>query len=147
MSPIVSPRRHGPSHRPDLRMLDGSDEPREPLAGGGAASEPPRPALRIVTRESAEAAPVLVAGADAQRRAILRAELGVTLPPRTPFAEANDIAEVLERAPSSRMVILAGDLDDADADASLRLLGRRHPLLPVICVDAPMPAAAAGERG
>ena len=59
--------------------------------------------------------PVLLAGADANRRAVLRAEFGATLPRRTTFSEADDVSGVLERAPSSRMVILAGGLDDADA--------------------------------
>jgi DNA-binding NtrC family response regulator len=106
--------------------------------------------LRIVTGESAETAPVLLAGADAGRRAVLRAELGATLPSRTRWVEADAIAETLERATFSRMVILAGDLDDADVESLTRLLGRRHPELPVICVDAPAPApapAAAGGRG
>jgi DNA-binding NtrC family response regulator len=90
-------------------------------------------------------APVLLAGADARRRAILRAELAATLPRRTTFSEAQDIAEVLERAPRSRMVVLAGDLDDADAESLMRLLGARHPQLPVICVEEPMPAVAGGR--
>ncbi len=87
-------------------------------------------------------APVLLAGADAPRRAILRAELGATLPARTTFSEAADISEVLERAPSSRMVVLAGGLHDADAGATMRLLGARHPQLPVIRVEESTPVAA-----
>jgi hypothetical protein len=155
MSPIVSPRRpRERSHRPVLRVLGGHGEPSEPPAAAGDldTAESREPALRIVADESREAAPVLeatsvlLAGADAGRRAILRAELGATLPPRTPFSEAEDIMEVLERAPSSRMVVLAGDLDDADAESLMRLLGRRHPLLPVISVGAVMPAVA-GAHG
>jgi len=88
-----------------------------------------------------ETAPVLLAGANAW----LRAELRATLPPRTVFAEASDVAEVLERARSSRLVILAGDLDDADAESMMHLLGQRHPQLPVVCVEEPMPAAAVGH--
>ena len=106
---------------------------------------PRRPALRIVAGDRHEVTPVLLAGADACRRALLRAEFSATLPPRTPFSEAEDVSEVLERAPSSRMVILAGDLDDADAQSLMRLLGRRHPRLPVISVDAAMPVAAGGH--
>ncbi len=90
-------------------------------------------------------APVLVAGADANRRAALRAELGAALPRRTRFSEADDVSGMLERAPSSRMVILAGGLDDADAGATMRLLGARHPQLPVICVEESMPVAAGGR--
>ena len=44
------------------------------------------------------------------------------------------------------MVILAGDLDDADTESLMHLLGRRHPELPVVCVEEPPPAAA-GARG
>ncbi len=44
------------------------------------------------------------------------------------------------------MVVLAGDLDDADADSLMRLLGQRHPQLPVVCVEEP-PLVAAGRHG
>lgn len=83
--------------------------------------------------------PVLLASADAQQRALLRAELGAQLPSRTPFAEADDVSSVLERARFSRMVVLAGDLADADAESLMRLLGHRHPELPVISVQEPSP--------
>jgi len=91
--------------------------------------------------------PVLIAGADDRRRATLRAELAATLPRRTRFCEADDVAEVLERAPFSRMMVLAGDLHDADAESLMRLLGHRHPRLPVVCVGhEPIPVAA-GAHG
>jgi hypothetical protein len=150
MSPIVSPRSRGGSRRPALRVL-GPDELREPPAGVLDVSEPRRPELRLLAdggRESASHfAPVLLAGADACGRAILRAELGRTLPPRTRWVEAHDVAEALERAAYSRMVILAGDLDDVDAESLMRMLGRRHPELPVISVDAPLPATTAAAGG
>ena len=117
MSPLVSPRRSRTrSHRPALRLLKGAAAPQE-------------------------TAPVLLAGVNAW----LRADLRATLPPRTVFAEASDVAEVLEHARSSRMVILAGDLDDANAESLVHLLGQRHPQLPVVCVEEPMPAVAAGH--
>jgi hypothetical protein len=150
MSPIVSPRSREGSRRPVLGVL-GPGDPSESSDHRLEATESRRPALRIVPdagRETAmRVAPVLLAGADERGRAILRAEFGATLPPRTSWVEADDIAGVLERAAHSRMVILAGDLDDADAESLMRLLSRRHPELPVICVDAPLPAVAAGERG
>jgi hypothetical protein len=141
MSPIVSAR----SHRPTLRALDGYGQAGKPATDIAATTEHRKSALRVVTDEPHEAGPVLLAGADPARRAVLRAEFGATLPRRIPFAEAHDVSDVLERARSSRMVILAGDLDDADADSLMRLLGRRHPQLPVICVEEPMPAAAGGR--
>lgn len=148
MSPIVSPRAREGSRRPVLRVL-GSGERHEPPTGGLRASERRRPALRIVPGgdhpPAPRAAPVLLVGADAHARAVLRAEFGATLPSHTEWVEADDVAGVLERAAHSRMVILAGDLDDADAESLMRLLGRRHPELPVICVDASLPAAAGGR--
>jgi hypothetical protein len=148
MNPVVSPRRRERSHPPVLRVLGRQGEPRVPAADDLDFRERRGPALRIVPGDGRESAPVLLAGADACRRGMLRAEFGATLAPRTAFSEAQDVAGVLERAPSSRMVILAGDLDDADAESLMRLLGRRHPRLPVICVDAPMPSAAGmGGRG
>jgi hypothetical protein len=105
----------------------------------------------MTTLHTPEIHPVLLAGADARRRTILRAELAATLPRRTRFSEADEASEVLERAPFSRMVVLAGDLDDTGAESLMRLLGQRYPQLPVVCVEeAPMRAAvaaAAGGRG
>jgi hypothetical protein len=151
MSPIVSPRSREGARRPVLRVLSPSERrSSEPSPTDSPdATEPRKPELRIVSdgdRESAaRVAPVLLAGADAGRRAVLRAEFGATLPPRTRWVEADDVAGVLERAAYSRMVILTGDLDDADTVSLMRLLGRRHPKLPVICVDVPIPAAAGGR--
>lgn len=145
MSPIVSPRPRERSGRPVLRVLGGHAEQSERRTDSFDMPAPTRPTLRIVASESSEAAPVLLAGADAHRRAILRAEFGATLPARTRFSEADDISEVLERAQCSRMVILAGDLEDVDAESLMRLLGRRHPRLPVICVEESMPAVAGGR--
>ncbi len=155
MSPIVSPRFTGDARRPALRVLD-SGEPRERPADGldpadDLDTDPTRrPALRAVPDGSGGSAPgnlapVLLAGADADARALLRAEFGATLPPRTRWVEADDVASVLELAAHSRMAILAGDLEDSDADSLISLLGRRHPELPMICVDAPMPAVAGGH--
>jgi hypothetical protein len=146
MSSIVT------ASRPDSR-----ERPRRPalslLRSAGAPSLDShdtlvsrRPALRVLAGEHTEQpAPVLLAGADACRRAILRAELSATLPARTPFTEADGVSELIERAPASRMVILAGDLDDAPAESLMRLLGQRHPRLPVVSIEASLPAAAGGH--
>jgi hypothetical protein len=152
MNPIaspVSPRSREGARQPLLRVLDSGERCDRPTDGPGAR-KPNGPTLRIVPDRGREStphfAPVLLAGADEHGRAILRAEFGATLPHRTRWVEADDIAGVLERAAYSRMVILAGDLHDADVESLTRLLGRRHPELPVICVDAPV-LAAAGGRG
>jgi hypothetical protein len=148
MSPIVSARPRAASRGPRLRALDPGWRPESPADAQGA-SESPRPALRIVPGEGREPAPrvtpVLLAGADERARENLRREFGATLPLRTRWVEADDVAGVLERAAYSRMVILAGDLEDADTESLMRLLGRRHPELPVIRVEAPLPAVAGGR--
>jgi hypothetical protein len=148
MSPIVSPRPREGARAPALRVL-GPGEPPESSKDRLDATDSRRPALWVVPDGGRESAPhvasTLLAGADEHARATLRAELGATLPSRTRWDEADDVAGVLERAAHSRMVILAGDLDDADAESLMRLLGRRHPELPVIRVDAPIPAVAGGR--
>lgn len=80
---------------------------------------------------------VLIAGADPIRRAALLDELSRSMPSDTPFTEASAISEVLERASDSRMVVLSGDLDDASAETLVRLLGHRHPRLPIVSIGAP----------
>lgn len=119
MSSLVSqPRPRERSHRPALRLTGArrSDAPREIVPG--------EPSLTV-----------LVAGADAYRRAILRAELASTLPRMTRFCEAEEVAQVLKHAADSRLVVLAGDLQDAEAESLMRLLGQRHPQLPVVSLD------------
>lgn len=147
MSPIVSVRRRERSHPPALRVARSHDAGRMPARDhAGDASVSHGPTLRIAAGgASAEPAPVLIAGADTRRRAALRAEFGATLTSRTRWVEADEVAEALERAMASRMVILAGDLHDADVESLTRLLARRHPELPIICVDAPAMAGAGGR--
>jgi hypothetical protein len=164
MSPLVSVlRTRERSHRPVLRVLGGRGQsesfrpPRGELAEPGRgtvlggrrtpvshpqtdACVPSEPMPADVGPGGTRAAAVLLAGADARRRTMLRVELGAKLPARTRFCEAGEVAEVLERAPRSSMVILTGDLDDADGESLVRLLGRRHPQLPVIRVQESAPA-------
>jgi hypothetical protein len=90
-----------------------------------------RPALWLVEHGS----PILIAGEDSPRRAALLADLAETLPEGTVFEELTTLAEVLERAPASRMVILDGWLEDISGRALMRILGQRHPALPVISLD------------
>jgi hypothetical protein len=130
------------AERPTLRLLDGC---------GGADPEivcharrrvrqaPPKLAkLRLIESQPR----VLVAAADARRRESVRDELSRTLSPGTIIEEAAEMCDVLEQAPSTRMVVVAGDLDDASAEVLARLLGRTHPSLPIITLglDAPSPA-------
>lgn len=82
------------------------------------------------------APPVLIAGRDSARRAILVKELTEIMPGSTVFEEAGAFSEVLEHAPGSRMVIISGDLADVRAESFTRVLGRRHPGLPVVRLDA-----------
>ncbi len=165
MSPLVSAlRTRERSHRPALGIIGGrSDssrpprgEPDEPIRGTvlgrrlNPASDPRTDACAPSEAIPADAGPgggtpgaaVLLAGADVRRRTMLRMELGAKLPARTRFCEAGEVTEVLERAPQSSMVILTGDLDDADGESLVRLLGRRHPQLPVIRVHESGPANA-----
>lgn len=52
------------------------------------------------------------------------------------------MCDVLERAPASRLVILAGDLGDGSAESLVRLLGLRHPELPVVSIETLPPRPA-----
>jgi hypothetical protein len=120
-----------------------------PSAGndGGRAAVRAEPALGPVEQPSAvgaseraaldSAPPVLVAGRDSARRAILLKELTEIMPGSTVFEEVGAFSEVLEHAPSSRMVIFSGDLPDVPAESFTGILGRRHPRLPVVRLDAP----------
>jgi uncharacterized protein (DUF779 family) len=129
MSPTQSPARtRSRSRAPALRLLHGHGSPHpEPLRGRDA----PAPALRVVDRPTR----VLLAGADAGRRATLLDELSRTLPANTVFEQAGAVCDVLEHAPGSRMAFITGDLDDAPAESLLQTLAHRHPELPVLVVD------------
>jgi CheY-like chemotaxis protein len=146
MNLIASEQSRQGSRHPVLRVLDRGERSASPADEPMNGTESRRPELQLVADRGREpsprVAPVLLAGADERSRALLRAEFGATLPPRTRWVEAGDVAEALERAAHSRMVILAGDLDDVDAESLMRMLGRRHPELPVIFVEAPQQAVA-----
>lgn len=101
------------------------------VQGHGAAVEPAaaRPTLRLVEDRPRS---ILVAGGDADRRRALLADLAERLPAGTCFQEAEARWEVLEHAPSSRMVMLAGDLEGSPPESVMHMLGSRHPRLPVV---------------
>jgi hypothetical protein len=109
----TSERRGAGVHRPHLRLLRGG---------------PPE------DRAERERSRILIAGADAERRAAVRADLTEALPADTQFGEVAAAWEVLEQAPSSGVVMLAGDLDEVTAESLMHVLGHRHPSLPVVAL-------------
>ncbi len=102
------------------------------LQGAGALKEDRRAPLRLVSDRDAQC--ILVAGSDARRRGNLLALLSARLPEGTRFTEAAATWEVLEHAPSSRMVMLAGELDGCSTESVMHLIGNRHPQLPVLAL-------------
>ncbi len=95
------------------------------------------PPLRFL-RSSADqqAAHVLVAGRDASERAAVLDELSETMPPSTVFDEAGAFSQLLERAHTSRLVVLSGELDDVAAVSLMGELANRHPHLSVVSLIA-----------
>jgi hypothetical protein len=79
---------------------------------------------------------VLIAGRDAGQRAEVRRDLGELMPAGTRFQELGTFWEVLVQAPSARMVILSGEVDELSAESLLHTLAHRHPDLPVVSIEA-----------
>jgi hypothetical protein len=132
----TSPSSGGPS-TPRLRLLSHEDRALGSRFGevDGHAPHAPadaRPALRVVGQEL----PLLIAGTDAARRAALLDELTQSMPGEATFTEAGSLSEVLEHAPVSRIVIFSGGLEDISRRSLMRMLGQRHPRLPVVSLDA-----------
>jgi len=126
----IQERAHAPewSSAPRLRLLPKGEQLRS-----DAAPEARR--TRFVRSSAAAAAPVLVAGRDAATRAQVRGELGELMPAGTRFEELGTFWELLARAPSSRMVILSGEVDELPAESLLHALAHRHPDLPVVSLE------------
>lgn len=91
-------------------------------------SRPERPS------RSEQPSRILVAGADPVQRAAVLHDLNEALPADTQIGEAGAVAEVLAQAPSSSVVMLAGDLGEVSAESLMHVLGSRHPSLPVIAL-------------
>jgi hypothetical protein len=77
---------------------------------------------------------ILVAGANPEQRAAVLHDLTESLPASTQVNEACAISEVFEQAPSSSVVMLAGDLGEISAESLMHVLGERHPSLPVVAL-------------
>jgi hypothetical protein len=86
---------------------------------------------------------ILVAGADPEQRAAVLQDLSESLPADTQLGEAGAVSEVLEQAPSSSVVMLAGDLGEVSAESLMHMLGSRHPSLPVVALGL---SAGCGSR-
>jgi hypothetical protein len=80
---------------------------------------------------------ILVAGADPEQRAAVLNDLSEALPADTQIGEAGAISEVLAQAPTSSVVMLAGDLGEVSAESLMHVLGDRYPSLPVIALGLP----------
>ncbi|MGH2902400.1 MAG: hypothetical protein ACRDK7_02225 [Solirubrobacteraceae bacterium] len=143
-------RRRADTRVPSLRLLpdlDPARPARPPFEPHPTPPEFPRggedahaPTLRALPG----ATHILLAGADAERRAALLDELSQALGESTVFEQADAVWEALEHAPGSRMAFIAGDLDDAPAESLMQALAQRHPELPVMLVEGP--AEAHGPR-
>jgi hypothetical protein len=72
-------------------------------------------------------------------------ELRNLLPANTRFLEARETWELLAGAAGSRMVVLTDDLGDISTESLVRLLGRRHPTLPVLAVGGQARSCAPAE--
>lgn len=110
-------------HASRLQVLQGG-------VPGQDAPEDRRAPLRLVRDHAARS--ILVAGSDARRRGKLLAQLTARLPEGTIFQEASATWEVLEHAPSSRMVMLAGGVEGSSTESVMHLICNRHPQLPVL---------------
>jgi hypothetical protein len=117
----------GPRRVPKLQLL-----PREESTRREAGQAP-----RCAAVHSGHARrPVLIAaGSESDRRQMLR-DFSASMPASTVFEETGQIAEVLERAPRSSVVILGGELEQLPAPSVMRMLGHRHPDVPVVCLDS-----------
>jgi hypothetical protein len=104
-----------------------------------------RPRRRI--RDSEDLPRVVLAGGELGRRAAVNYELAYRMPDAV-VLEADEVWEVLQQAPGSCLVVLAGDLDDAPAVALERLLAHRHPELTVLTLyGRPLDTALAQGAG
>ncbi len=119
---------HAPRLRPlaELRALD--------APGAGRASRRGRREDGAENARDRARSRILIAGANCGKRAAVLRDLRETLPADTRFVEAGAVWEVLEQASSCGVVMLADDLGEVSAQSLMRMLGERHPGLPVIAL-------------
>jgi hypothetical protein len=127
---------------PTLRFVT---EPAAARTGGRERQSPAR-FERSRSRSRDGAAPILVAGRDRGSRAEVQESLSETMGPGAAFEEAETFSEVLLKAPASRMVVLAGELDGIPPESLRQMLAHRHPDLPVVTLDARAQRTGAGAR-
>jgi hypothetical protein len=119
----LAPHRLPRSRRASLRLVEHDERcPREDRAErAGTASE-------------AGDRHVLIVGDDETRRSKMVSELRGLLPSGTRFVEAGETWEALAHTDGSRMVVLTGGIGEVSTHSLMRILSRRHPMLPVIAV-------------
>jgi hypothetical protein len=123
-------------NRPTLRLV--AEEPQEKY---GHQKYGHREGHADIHRDSPR---ILIVAAGARTRALVHREMAAALAPETVFAQAANVWEVLAQAPLSGVVMLAEDLPDVSARTLMELLGRRHPWLPIVVLEAPDAEAQAG---
>lgn len=129
---------HHARRRSRLRLMQARATAAPPVAAptrlAAGATEDQGDHLRLV--DDGPPRSILVAASDARRRGRLVRELSERLPQGTRLTEAAATWEVLEQAPHSRLVMLAGELDGSSTESVMHLLGNRHPQLPVLALGA-----------
>ncbi len=144
-------QRDGAGRRAHLRLLRGGRTPRDTdptVVVGEREAVAGEPEQQTAARRAAANARsrILVAGADPEQRAAVLHELSEALPSDTQFGEARAAWEVLEQAPSSGVVMLAGDLAEVTAESLMHVLGHRHPSLPVVALGVIAGSGPAGPQ-
>jgi len=127
--PASSPRPRFASKRGDGPAI-GCETPTKAIVAGRPAGPPTSPEFDV---------PILVAGADHDTRAEVLGLLVEIMGSQAVFEEAETFAELLVCAPSSRIVVLTGELDGMPAESLMRTLGCRHPDLPIVSLGASSP--------
>jgi len=113
-----------PAVRTPLRAVGGHGGHRAPAAN---VSHLARGRLRVADGRRR----VIVVGGGLARRRSVREQVLTTMGDAR-VCETTDLWSVLAQAPTSQLVILLGDLDEAPVRELERLLGHRHPELTVL---------------